>query len=519
MKLLGVLHTWGFAVLGAALVLVAFLVNRFAPAKRRRLRYALFLYVSFLALAGAASIVRHVPAESSASWAGHVQLFADLFAAFAVVHVTAIALFDVALPVARVSPVAIMGDLIVGFAYAFAALGVLRASGLTASSVVATSAVVSGVLALSLQATLGNILGGVALQLDGSVHVGDWVKLADGTQGKVTAIRWRHTVIETRNWDTVVVPNATLLAQNIVILGKRAGRPVQSRTWVYFNVDFRFAPSQVVSIVQSALSASPIEGVAAEPLPSVICYDLARDGRDSFGYYAVRYWLSDLANDDPTSSRVRARIYSALQRAGVPLARPVQTLLVQQEEGAAARGIRERERKLRALEGIELFHSLTPDERDFIAGHLTYAPFTAGETCTKQGAVAHWLYILCSGKVDIRRHTGDESSPAKSVAMIDAPNFFGEMGLMTGEPRTADVVAVTDVECYRLDKPGLQRILEERPEAAEQFSGTLARRRVELAAALEDLDAAAKSARIESEQLRILDKIQGFFGLARTTRA
>jgi CRP-like cAMP-binding protein len=91
------------------------------------------------------------------------------------------------------------------------------------------------------------------------------------------------------------------------------------------------------------------------------------------------------------------------------------------------------------------------------------------------------------------------------------------MGLMTGEPRTADVVAITDVECYRLDKEGLQRILKERPEVAEQFSKTLARRRVELETVLEGLDAEAGRARIQNEQTRILDRIQEFFGLARTT--
>ncbi len=517
MQWIAVLHTWGFAVLGAAVVLVAFLVNRLAPAKRRRIRYAVILYALFLASAAGAVLLAKLPAESIASWSEHVRLFADLFAAFTIVHIAALAIFDVLLPAIGVSLVTIIADLIVGLAYLFAGLGVLKNAGVTTSSVVATSAVVSGVLALSLQATLGNILGGVALQFDGSVRVGDWLQLPDGTQGKIVAIRWRHTVLETRNWDTVVVPNANLLAQNIVILGKRTNRPVQHRMWVYFNVDFRFPPSRVIDVVREALCAAPIEGVADDPRPNVICYDFAKDGRDSFGYYAARYWLTDLPNDDPTNSRVRTRIYTALERAGIPLARPTQTLFLQRAEGTGAREARHKERRLRAVERIDLFRGLTGDEHDFVAEHLTDAPFTAGETCTRQGAVAHWLYILTSGKVEIRRRV-DGSATSKTVATVEAPGFFGEMGLMTGEPRSADVVALTDVECYRLDKTGLQRVLEERPEAAEQFSKTLALRRVELAAAVEGLDAEAKRARMASEETRILDKIQEFFGLTRTTR-
>jgi CRP-like cAMP-binding protein/small-conductance mechanosensitive channel len=511
------LRTWGFAFLGTGFVFVAFLVNRFAPDKRRRIRHALLLYVLFLIAAGASQVMEHLRSPTTLAWAEHVRLFEDLFSAFTLVNIGALAVFDVALPALGVSLVAITADLVVGFAYIFAALGVLKASGVTASSVLTTSAVVSGVLALSLQATLGNILGGVALQVDGSIHLGDWLQLPDGQQGRVIAIRWRHTVVETRNWDTIVVPNANLLSQNIVILGKRAGKPVQHRMWVYFNVDFRYAPSQVIGVVGEALCAGPIEGVAEDPKPNVICCDFAKDGQDSLGHYAVRYWLTDLANDDPTSSRVRARLYTALKRAAIPLARPAQTLFVAPEENDAVQAERHKGRRVQEIERVELFRSLTTDERNFIADHLKYAPFTAGETVTKQGAIAHFLYVLCAGKVEIRRHTED-GSLTKVVATIEAPDFFGEMGLMTGEPRTADVAALTDVECYRLDKPGLQRILEERPEIAEQFSKTLAKRRVDLATVLEGLDAEAGRARMATEETRILDKIQTFFGLARTTK-
>jgi small-conductance mechanosensitive channel len=517
MQVLDLLRTWGFAVLGVVLVLVAFLVNRLAPHKRPRIRQALVLYVLFLASTGACALLGRLPYQGVASWAEHVQLFADLFGAITLVNVLALAVFDVALPALGVHLVAITGDILVGFAYLFAGLGVLKAAGVSPSSVVTTSAVVSGILALSLQTTFGNILGGFALQLDGSVHVGDWVQLSDGTQGRVIAIRWRHTLLETRNWDTLVVPNANLLAQNILILGKRTGKPLQHRMWVYFNVDFRFSPARVIEAVTEALCAAPIEGVADDPKPNVVCMDFAKDGRDSFGYYAVRYWLTDLAVDDPTNSRVRTRVHAALKRAGIPLARPAQTLFVRAEEDEQARETRHKAQRLRALEQVELFHALTSEEREFVAAHLRYAPFTAGETCTKQGAVAHWLYVLGAGKVEVRRHTED-GTLVKTVATIQAPDFFGEFGLMTGEPRTADVVALTDVECYRLDKTGLQRVLEERPEAAEHFSKTLARRRVELTGVAEGLDAEARRARTATEENRILDKIQEFFGLERTTK-
>jgi small-conductance mechanosensitive channel len=508
---------WGFAALGAALVLVAALVNRFATSKRHRIRRALVWYVLFLLSAGTTHLFARLGAPSLALGTEYASLVASVLAAFTCIELACLLVFDLLLPAAGITLLKLTSDIVVGLAYVIAVIGVLKIQGVSASSVVTTSAVVSGVLALSLQTTLGNILGGVALQLDDSINVGDWVQLADGSQGKVVTIRWRHTVVETRNWDTIIVPNANLLSQNVVILGKRSGKPVQHRMWVYFNVDFRFAPSLVIDAVRAALLMAPIEGVAGDPPPSVICYDFAKDGKDSFAYYAVRYWLTDLPNDDPTSSRIRTRIFTALQRAGIPLARPTQSLFLSREEPESERSRRHRERGLSAIGGVELFHSLTADERASLAEHLHRVTYTAGETVTRQGAVAHWLYILCAGKVDVRRHLA-EGDEIKTVASIDAPGFFGEMGMLTGEPRRADVVATTDLDCYRLDKTGFERILHERPEIAAQISGTLAKRDIELATAVEGLDEDARKARMVHAETRMLDKIQQFFGLERTTQ-
>jgi small-conductance mechanosensitive channel/CRP-like cAMP-binding protein len=515
--LIDLLGLRGFAALGAALVLVAALINRFARAKRPRIRRALFLYALFGVSTIAGEILARVEAPRVTGWLETNALIACMLGAFTCVELAGLAVFDLLLPALGIALVTITSDIVVGFSYVFATFAVLKAANVPASSVVTTSAIVSGVLALSLQATLGNILGGVALQLDGSIDVGDWIQLADGTQGRVIAIRWRHTVVETRNWDTIIVPNSNLLAQNITILGKRSGMPLQHRMWVYFNVDFRYAPSRVIDVVRAALSMAHIEGVADQPPPSVICYDFAKDNRDSFAYYAVRYWLTDLANDDPTSSRIRARIYTALERANIPLARPSRTVFFSPEEEPDQRGKRHRERRMTALTSVEVFRALTDQERESLLDHLEFAPYTAGETITKQGAVAHWLYMLCSGKVEIRRHL-EESTLSKAVATIDAPGFFGEMGMLTGEPRRADVVALTDVECFRLDKTGFERILHERPEVAQAISRTLAVRDVELATVLEGLDEEARKARMVHLETHMLDRIQQFFGLERTTQ-
>ena len=428
---------WGVLFLTGAVVVLAFLVNRFAPKKRKHIRRTVIMLLLYLAALGASFALRFLGVQQ---WSVNLHALSELLAVIVAINVAGLAVFDLALPAINVELATILVDLAVGAAYILATLAVLRRSGVDLSGIVATSAVVTGILALSLQATLGNILGGIALQLDNSIHAGDWVQLENGKQGKVREIRWRHTVIETRDWDTLIVPNASLLAANILILGKREGELVPHRMWVYFNVDFRFPPADVIEAVEGALRAAPIQGVSGDPPPNVVCMDFAREHKDSMGYYAVRYWLTDLARDDPTSSLVRARIYSALKRAGIPLAVPAAQIFVEQDdvERRARKQKREEERRLEALGPLEFLKPLMPDERATIAKKLRYAPFAAGEVITKQGSVAHWLYIVAEGTAEVRVAVDGQD---KVIAKIQAPGFFGEMGLMTGEPRTATVVA------------------------------------------------------------------------------
>lgn len=507
---------WGCGLFVAVIVTAA-LVNRFNPGHRSRVRRTVILFIVYVVIAG---LKIALSAAGLDVWAGRFGVAAELLAAFTVVNVAATVLISVALPATGAALPMIATDLLVGFGYIVATLGVLSTHGLNPTGALASAAVVSAVLAISLQSTLGNILGGVALQLDGSVHEGDWVQLENGKQGRVRAIRWRHTVVETRDWSTIIVPNAQLLANNITILGKRDGRAVPQRMWVWFNVDFRYPPTKVIDVVTSALHASPIDGVAQDPKPNCVCMDFTKERRESFATYAVRYWLTDLAADDPTNSRVRARIYTALRRAGIPLAVPAQTAWVQLEDEsrAANKSKRRTMERVEALRQLPLFRSLTEDERATLAEGMSHVIYTAGETITRQGAVAHWLYVLTSGTAEIRTHfdpDGEGPLPAqtKVVATLEAPDVFGEMGLMTGEARAADVVATSDVDCYRLGKETFERVLLARPEIAQELSEKLAARRVELIAVRDGLDASAKTARESMERDRILGGIKAFFGL------
>ncbi len=500
----GIFHWVALSFLLGAAVLYALV-----PVERTRIRNAALLFgVSFCGLLAAAALLSSGAAQNGSlyRWTRWASVF---ICGIAIVNLASVLVFDVILDAVRLKPPRIMRDLLLAFTYIVIALTLLSQSGVDLTGIVATSAVITAVIGFSLQDTLGNIMGGMALQMERTIGVGDWVKI-DQHEGRVKEIRWRQTSIETRNWDTIVIPNSVLMKGQVTILGRRAGEAKQHRMWVHFNVDFRYPPTDVIDAIEAALRAEPIPNVAREPVPNCIFLDF----KESYGHYAVRYWLTDMAVDDPTNSVVRQRIYFALRRANIPLSIPAHSVFITEDDESRRqrKHLQEIEGRVEALKHVELFNSLTGEERREVAERLAVAPFVRGEAMTRQGAQAHWLYIINEGEAEVRV-AAEGSQLSERVATLRAGNFFGEMGLMTGEPRTATVIATTDVECYRLDKEAFHDILRRRPEIAEDISLILARRRVELEGVREGLNEEAMRQRMRHTQHDFLNRIRQFFTL------
>jgi small-conductance mechanosensitive channel len=379
-----------------------------------------------------------------------------------------------------------------------------RMSGVDLSSIVATSAVITAVIAFSMQETLGNILGGVALQLDNSIRIGDWVRI-DDLSGKVVEIRWRFTALETRNRETVVVPNSYLMKNRFIILGSRNDPQTRWRRILKFNLAIDKGVAEVIQVLERAVKDASIAHVATDPPPSAVLMEVLPNG----GRFDLRYWLTDPQVDDPTDSAVRAHCCAALRRAGIPFILPVEErwLVKENEAWHAAREAAEHARRVEVLRKVDLFRTLSDPEIERLARHLVHAPFVAGDTMTRQGAVAHWLYLVVSGECEVVREL--PGGGRKHIAMLGAGSVFGEMGMMTGEPRRATVIAVTDVDCYRLDKEGFREVLASRPDLARDISSVLSERGL----ALVKVDAAAEADAHKATHGNLVLRIREFFGL------
>lgn len=480
--------------------LIAVLLGSFKPGLRRELHLTWSLLLLALFCQAGSSV---------AGWQAYISLAAIMggaamvLAVLALIQEAVLLIFHVLLPAMGVTTPRIAQDLTVtGLSIAWGLVW-LSLLGVETTQLFTTSAIITAVLAFALQDTLGNVLGGVALQLDNSIRVGEWVRI-DDISGRVIDVRWRYTAIETRNRETIVVPNSWLMKNRFLVLRRRPNETLAWRRTLNFNIEAKAAPATVIKALQQAVSDARIEHVSTELPANAILLDSA----SGFYRYALRYWLTDPQFDDSTDSSVRVHALAALARAGVSLGLSQEERLMIKENDNWRLAIEERElqKRLEAVQRTALFANLSEEEQAVLANHLVHAPFVQGGVMTRQGAVAHWLYLIVKGQAQVMV---EEAGVATPITTLKDGDFFGEMGMLTGEPRTATVIALTDIDCYRLDKVGFAKVLVAHPGLATDISGILAQRR-------QDLDSRVKQAKNAPSQLRsevLLAKIKTFFGI------
>ena len=104
------------------------------------------------------------------------------------------------------------------------------------------------------------------------------------------------------------------------------------------------------------------------------------------------------------------------------------------------------------LRPIELFKTLTPRQLTDVAEKMTKRRYGPGETIIREGESGEEFFLISDGEVDVIRAD-------REVARMVAGEFFGEVALISGEPRNATVVAEGEVDTYVLGKTDFQAAL------------------------------------------------------------
>ncbi|MDP2308534.1 MAG: mechanosensitive ion channel family protein [Pseudomonadota bacterium] len=223
---------------------------------------------------------------------------------------------------------AVVRHLVLIILYSAALLSVLgTVTGMNLLPLLATSTVVTVVVGLALQDTLGNLFSGLALHIEAPFLHGDWI-LVDGLEGKVTHLGWRSTHILTLSGDVVAIPNALIARgrlQNYSAPDRHTSRLVE------IPVRLSAAPEAVEAALSAAFTAVP--RILADPAPKIWLVATT----PLFLRYVVKVWVADFGHHDDAESDLQKAAWHALRAADLHLADPSVAAITSTGEIAAAR--------------------------------------------------------------------------------------------------------------------------------------------------------------------------------------
>ena len=353
------------------------------------------------------------------------------------------------------------------------------------------------VLGLALQNTLDNVMAGIAVLFERPFEVGDWITVGALT-GEVVEMNWRSVRVRTRDRDLFVVPNSVVGKEILVNLSRPTRAHAENHTLSFSYDD---PPNKVKRVLAEVALAT--RGVLASPPPEV---HTIRYGDWSIEY-RVRFFIDDYDRLLDVNDEFTTRIWYAAKRHGLTIPFPTQI-----EYGMEPPPPPSRRGDPGARAGVPVFVPFAPDELEQLATQCERQEFARGERIVRQGEPGDSMYVVLQGTAIVT--VADEAHAEREVARLARGEFFGEMALLTGEARTANVTAVDDLAVLVIARGALHGMLERRPALAQEMAEIVAARRQGLQA-VRDVPLAPPAQReaVRRASGELLQRMRRFFGL------
>ncbi len=367
--------------------------------------------------------------------------------------------------------------------------------GFEVGGLLVSSAILTAVIGLALQDTLGNLFAGLALHLEKTVQVGDLIRSGE-TFGVVEEISWRTIKLHTTEGNALLIPNSVAGRERLEIF-PRTGRPIAR--FVRIGLEYQASPVTARETLENALRGLP--GVVTHPRP--VAY--VRSFEPYAVQYELRYWLQDYALYLEIDSAVRERVWFALHRAGIQIPYPT---AVQHQYMAGPLSGPERHASIEdVLARVDLFAPLSAGELDGLASGARERRYAPGELIVREGDETSSMFVVERGRAAVSIHGA--AGDTRTLATLEPGAAFGEISLLTGERRTATVRAVTEVLALEIGKDTLGPIVESNPTLCEAFDAVIAERR----RGVSELFDASRQELDRIEDLPLPGRIARFFGL------
>lgn len=363
-------------------------------------------------------------------------------------------------------------SLLIGFTKAgFAIVGgvfffVLNTPGIL-GFIAAGSGVAVFVVGIAVKNMILDSIAGMAIDMERPFQIGDRIQVMPrATRGKfkgeVKEMNWRAIRIKSASNEIMVIPNGVLAVSAIVNFTQPTKEVKRS---ILVTLDHTVPPARAKRIFMSALLATP--GLFKAKKPTVNIKMINQTGV----VYTLGYWIPESQKALGIKTAVTEKVLLFLNQAGLS---PAISSAIQINTTERPSTLERRSDLDTLLRRTELFFPLTGTELNDLAKEVQIKEVAVNKFICRAGEEGDALYIVAEGLLEVLV-ANSEGAP-EQVALIEPGSCVGEMSLLTGEPRKADVKTLTEAILIRVGKDDLKPLLEERPELAESLAGTMAKR-------------------------------------------
>src|SRR5215467_9522243 len=363
----------------------------------------------------------------------------------------------------------------------------------------AGSGVVAIILGFAGQNLFAGIIGGISIQINRPFKVGDWLQVGERF-AEVREINWRSTRLCTNDDIYLDIPNNEMVSHQIVNLHY----PTEIHAMrIRIGIDYKNPPNVVKDALYRATSTA--KGVLTEPKTRIFLVDFG----ESACIYEIKYYMGNHAKINEINDAVRTNVWYELNRRGITIPFPIRTLQVQRKAGVPVQ--EEQAEALSILRGERLFECLSEEQLSHVVREARLKVFGRGEPVIEEGSAGDSMFVMLRGAENV---FVSRNGSKIHVATLGAGDCFGEMSLLTGEPRSATVRADGDCYVMEIGKPIMAEVLRDAPSCLEKLSELLAQRKMETEGILKEAISTKEHALTERQYTaNFLQRLRAFFEL------
>jgi small-conductance mechanosensitive channel/CRP-like cAMP-binding protein len=327
----------------------------------------------------------------------------------------------------------------------------------------AGSGIAAIIIGFATQDLFGGIISGIALQISKPYKVGDWLHIQD-RYAEVMEINWRSTRLRTNDGIYLDVPNYTIARGTIVNLHY----PTQVHAMrLRVGADYDVPPNRVKDALYRA--ATSAEGVLPDPPTKVFVMDFA----DSAVVYEIKFSMGNHRAYNDICDAIRTNIWYEFKRQQITIPFPIRTLHLQRGAKRTGDSLAEARAILRAE---PVFNCMDETQLETVLQNSQIHRYGRGERVIQEGDEGDSMFIMLRGTAAV---SIAKNGTGVRVGVMRQGDCFGEISLLTGEPRSATVRAESDCEVLEVSKPVMAEVLRESPQCLTGLSELLAKRKLE----------------------------------------